>query len=249
MLALLLGAAVLAGVDFARGGVVAPDPPDVGSGEQPSVAPLSPVPTSPSASPSPSATESTQPSVPYSGSGEFDTAGGEGPIVGTGGELYRYRVQVERGIGQDVDEFADYVEKTLGDERSWIAGGNVRFQRVSSGSYEFTIYLATPTTTDQLCAPLDTNGFTSCRQGDNVVINLARWVLAVPHWDSDLETYRQYVINHEVGHRLGHQHEKCPGQGQPAPVMQQQTLQLAGCKGNAWPYIDGRLHRGPVGSY
>lgn len=169
--------------------------------------------------------------------------------MGRSGTLMRYRVRVERGTGQDPQEFAEWVDSTLGDRRSWIAGGNYRFQRVASGSYDFTVYLSTPATTDRLCAPLPTNGYTSCRQGDNVVVNLVRWMRGVSHWDSDMETYRRYVINHEVGHRLGKGHVRCTGQGDPAPVMQQQTLKLAGCTGNAWPYVNGRYLTGPPGGY
>ena len=72
--------------------------------------------------------------------------------------------------------------------------------------------------------------------GERAVINLARWATAVPDYQGDVATYRQYVVNHEVGHALGQGHEPCPGAGQPAPVMQQQTLGLEGCTKNAWPY-------------
>lgn len=248
VLALLLVAALAAGFDFARGGIIGEDPAEVrAQGERtPTAAPSS---AAPSPTPSPTPSKSEKPSVPYSGSGKFITASGQTDPVGKGGATLRYRVQVETGAGQDPEEFAEYVDTTLADDRSWIAGGDVRFQRAASGPYDFTVYLATPTTTDRLCAPLPTSGYTSCRQGNSVVVNLARWVLGVPHWDSDQDDYRRYVINHEVGHRLGHQHELCSGKGDPAPVMQQQTLKLAGCDGNAWPYVGGKLHTGPPGQY
>ena len=94
------------------------------------------------------------------------------------------------------------------------------------------------------------DGYTSCRNGDRVVLNVARWVEAVPGYGASLATYRQYMVNHEVGHRLGLGHERCPGRGRPAPVMQQQTLGLHGCTANAWPYPDGTdRYAGPVGAY
>lgn len=252
---LLLLAAAITGVDFALGGITAPGAPDAGE-QPPGHYAHSPEPISDTASaspvtapPSPAQSLTRPAKVPYRGPGTFHTAAGESDLMGTAGSVLRYRVQVERGTYQDPEVFAEFVDTTLGDKRSWIAGRDIRLQRVSSGGYDFTIYLATPATTDRLCAPLPTNGYTSCRQGDNVVLNLARWVHGVDHWDSDLETYRRYVVNHEVGHRLGHGHVRCSGRGEPAPVMQQQTLKLAGCTGNAWPYLNGKLHTGPPGGY
>ena len=116
------------------------------------------------------------------------------------------------------------------------------------GPADFTVYLATPGTRDDPL-PDVADGYTSCRNGDRVVINVARWVKGVPRYGASLTTYRRYVVNHEVGHRLGYGHERCPGRGRPAPVMQQQTLGRHGCTANASPYRDGGPLRGPVGAY
>lgn len=251
VLAMLAVAVTLVTVDFARGGTF-DDPPDI-IAEQPVAVPRTPSATStgdPSqaAPSSPSSPPASTPSAPLPGRGQgtFTYAPGKSVVRGTSGTLLRYRVAAEVGSGQEPMAFATVIDLTLGDPRSWIAGGNVRLQRVpDAASANFTIYLATAATTNGMCAPLQTNGYSSCRQGDRVVINLARWMLAVPGYGAGLYAYRQYAINHEVGHRLGHQHERCPGAGRPAPVMQQQTYGLKGCQPNAWPYVDGRRYRGP----
>lgn len=77
------------------------------------------------------------------------------------------------------------------------------------------------------------------------MINLDRWLHAVPEYGGDVALYRQYVINHEVGHGLGLGHQACPGRGRPAPVMQQQTFGLKGCLPNGWPYVAGVFVSGP----
>ncbi|MGC1212440.1 MAG: DUF3152 domain-containing protein [Micromonospora sp.] len=184
---------------------------------------------------------------PAEGSGSFAAADGNSPVRGSGGPLRRYRVAVEQGIGQDVDGFAATVDEVLGDRRSWIASGQLRMQRVAvAAAADFTIYLASPATSERMCAEggLTTERYTSCRLPGQVIINLARWMDAVPDYGAPLATYRTYVINHEVGHELGEGHQACPRPGAPAPVMQQQTYGLAGCVANAWPYVDGRRYEG-----
>ncbi|HET8640339.1 MAG TPA: DUF3152 domain-containing protein, partial [Pseudonocardiaceae bacterium] len=133
--------------------------------------------------------------------------------------------------------------------------GTLRLQRVPQGaSADFTIYLATAETARQMCAAggvdIRIGGvpYTSCRTPGRVILNLTRWMSSVPELVSQgvpLEVYRQYVINHEVGHQLGYNHERCPGLGRAAPVMQTQTLGLRGCTANPWPYLGGRRYAGP----
>ncbi|MEU8299512.1 DUF3152 domain-containing protein [Micromonospora sp. NPDC048909] len=187
--------------------------------------------------------------VPSVGAGRFSVAEGRTEVRGEDGPLRRYRVVVEQGTGQDADAFAATVDETLGDARSWIASGELRVQRVAEvAAADFTVYLATPVTSERMCAEggLSTEGYTSCRLPGQVIINLARWMEAVPDYDAPLSVYRTYVINHEVGHEFDEGHEACPAPGQPAPVMQQQTYGLDGCLANAWPYLDGRRYAGEI---
>ncbi|HEV7188728.1 MAG TPA: DUF3152 domain-containing protein [Blastococcus sp.] len=177
------------------------------------------------------------------GAGTLSVVDGSSAVMGSG-PLKRFVVEVEDGIDVDGPGFAGAVEQTLGDPRSWGNGGRMSFQRVGAaeaagGDFEFKVTLVSPGHMETYCPGVGTGGYTSCRYGDRAVINLARWTTAVPDYRGDIATYRLYVINHEVGHVLGHGHEQCPGAGQMAPVMQQQTLGLQGCVKNPWPYPDG----------
>jgi hypothetical protein len=174
------------------------------------------------------------------GAGTVTIVDGTSPVYGTG-PLQRFVVEVEDGIGVDGGAFAAAVEATLGDPRSWGNGGRMSFQRVGvaeagARDYAFKVTLISPGNMEAYCPGVGTGGYTSCRYGDRAVINLARWETAVPDYEGDVPTYRQYVVNHEVGHALGNGHQRCPGPGQVAPVMQQQTLGLDGCTKNAWPH-------------
>jgi hypothetical protein len=177
------------------------------------------------------------------GAGTVAVVDGSSAVYGSG-PLERFVVEVEDGIGVDGAQFAEAVAATLGDERSWGAGGRLSFQRVgaaaaAAGDYEFRVSLVSPGSMETYCPGVGTGGYTSCRYGERAVINLARWETAVPDYEGDVDTYRRYVVNHEVGHALGHGHEQCPGPGEVAPVMQQQTLGLQGCAKNAWPFPEG----------
>jgi hypothetical protein len=180
--------------------------------------------------------------VPSHGNGKFDYAASGGDRVGAAGHLVHYVVATEQGSGVDPEVFAAAVQHTLGDPRSWIAGGRFSFQRVPAGTAsELTVHLATVATTDTMCNKrgVRTRGEVSCRGGRDVIINLKRWLLGVA-WYPSVAEYRNMVVNHEVGHFLGNGHAVCPRKGAPAPVMARQTFGLEGCVANAWPYPDGR---------
>lgn len=172
--------------------------------------------------------------VPRSGSGEFLGAASSSPAVGVG-EIIEYSVAVEDGIDLDPEAVASFVEEVLADERSWIHEGTIGFRRIEQGGL-FTVVVATPDTVDHLCRPLTTNGNFSCARNGWVAINLVRWLTATDTWAADLTLYRQYVINHEIGHYLGRPHVECPGAGLSAPVMMQQTKGVGSCVENGWPY-------------
>lgn len=121
------------------------------------------------------------------------------------------------------------------DARGWGLKKQVTFSKVSSGC-NFTVWLSAASqmpTFGAICEPA-----WSCRVGANVVINFDRWQGATTAWNTaggSLDNYRNMVINHEVGHWFGYYHSHCSGAGQLAPVMQQQSINLQGCKFNPWP--------------
>ncbi|MFD0774109.1 DUF3152 domain-containing protein, partial [Streptomonospora algeriensis] len=165
--------------------------------------------------------------------GELEVVPGKSEPAGTGPRM-RYIVEVEKGLPGKAADFATAVEQILADERGWRGEDEVSMQRVEQGDADFRVALAAPETVDRMCAPLQTMGRVSCTKGDRAIINQNRWVSGVEHFDGDLRTYRIYVVNHEVGHALGRGHVSCPGRGEPAPVMQQQTFGLQGCEPNGW---------------
>ena len=174
--------------------------------------------------------------IAASGPGTFHTAQLAAPTSGKRGKLLRYRVRVEKGLPFDPETTAAQVHRTLSDRRSWTGSGRWRFQLVGPGQrFDFTVSVATPRTTDRLCAPLLTRGTVSCQRDNQAILNAQRWAFGVRYYGRQVNSYRVYLVNHEVGHVLGYGHQRCPGRGQVAPVMQQQTKGLQGCRANPWP--------------
>jgi hypothetical protein len=146
----------------------------------------------------------------------------------------RYRVDV-RTSDPATRGAATIIEQTLDDPRGWERAG---FELVQDESAAYVVVLAEADEVDRLCLPYDTFGKYSCQIGPVVALNADRWRTATPQWTGDLATYRQMLVNHEVGHLLGQHHPpapQCPVPGEPAQVMAQQSTELDGCLPNPWP--------------
>lgn len=170
---------------------------------------------------------------PAAAGASYRTVPGDSARVGSG-TTYRFRLLIDRSVKIDRRGVARQIESTLSDPRGWTRSGSVAFRRVDSGG-NTRVILARPREVDRLCHPLPTNRTYSCNVGRDVVLNLRRWRTAVQHWPRSLRSYRRMLVNHEFGHRIGHGHRSCPGSGKKAPVMQQQSIGLQGCRPNSWP--------------
>lgn len=71
-----------------------------------------------------------------------------------------------------------------------------------------------------------------------IAINEQRWLREYDDDKSELQlpAYRAYVIQHEVGHAIGHgRHQSCPAPGERTPIMLQQTKGTQGCTPYPFP--------------
>ena len=159
---------------------------------------------------------------------------GGSPRSGAGSVL-RYRVQVENGVPLDGPAVAAEIDRILADPLGWGAEGEVAFRRVVSGPVDFRVVLAAPATVDRLCHPLRTSASLSCATGARAVLNVRRWRRGATAFHGNVALYRRYLVNHEVGHLLGHGHSSCQEAGERAPVMMQQTLGVGACRANGRP--------------
>ena len=213
------------------GQVVAPRPRVAATPKPPR-----PTATPPKPAVRPSARPAQPVRVPTSGPGSFRRAQVDLPGAARRGRVIRYTLSVERGLALDAEQQARFVQQVLDDPRSWRGSGRVRFRLVSSPQRaSVRAYIATPRTTDRLCAPLRTRGEVSCQNGNRVVLNARRWVHGAKSYGKAVQQYRRYLVNHEFGHLLGRQHVGCRGSGKRASVMMQQTKGLRGCRANPWP--------------
>ena len=122
----------------------------------------------------------------------------------------------------------------LGDPSGW---GQAGFTFVADEASELVVVLAEGPHVDRLCLPLETFGTVSCQNGPVVALNADRWRNAWSGWDAPVETYRMYLVTHEVGHLIGQRHPagRCPSGATASAVMDPQTRTTLHCPGNAVP--------------
>jgi hypothetical protein len=145
-----------------------------------------------------------------------------------------YHVATRGRISAKPATFKRQAQATFEDPRGW-RGAGVAFRRVARRG-DFTLVLSQASQVPSFSSGCSAQW--SCRVGRFVIINQTRWLRASPVWNHagrSLRDYRHMVVNHESGHWLGHGHRGCTGRRDPAPVMQQQSIDLGGCRPNPWP--------------
>jgi len=139
-----------------------------------------------------------------------------------------YKVVVDPDVDFPLKSFTEDVAICLADPNGWESKG-YKFVMVKNNPQVF-IHL----TSLKGLKEVGCDHTLSCAElgGRQMHINVHRWIHGSKLSGQDLYGYRQYVISHEIGHILGHDHVKCPAKGQLAPIMIQQTLGLHGCLPN-----------------
>ncbi|OZF07234.1 DUF3152 domain-containing protein [Rhodococcoides fascians] len=198
------------------------------------------------------------------GAGTWHVVQGATGQVGQGSErVFTYTVEVEDGVDTagfgGEESFGRLVDQTLGNPKSWTNDQRFAFRRIDQGEPDFRISLTSQMSIRQACG-YDIQLEVSCYNPGigRVVLNEPRWVRGAIAFQGDIGSYRQYQINHEVGHAIGYQqHQPCETDGGLAPVMMQQTFGTANddiarldpegvvpmdgktCRFNPWPYPRG----------
>ena len=199
---------------------------------------------------------------------KYRPVGVAGPKVGVGKErTFKYRIEIEQPINTNAyggdDGFVSMVNATLASPKGWLGDEKFAFQATNprGKDADFVVQLASTETVHAKCG-YDIELETSCylpsqdeSQPNLVILNESRWVRGASTFQGDLGAYRQYMVNHEVGHAIGYaNHEACQDDGKLAPIMMQQTLSLSNkelhkinpdevypdndnsCRPNPWPY-------------
>ena len=139
-----------------------------------------------------------------------------------------YTTVVDSDVNYNSKHFADEVAVYLADPHGWKSEG---YTFVRSRSPVVVIHLSSP---EHLAKNGCRDRNLSCAEmnGRHMYLNSMRWTEGASLSKLELKNYRQYMVSHEMGHILGHEHGDCPHEGAPAPIMMQQTKGIGKCKPN-----------------
>ena len=147
-------------------------------------------------------------------------------------------IRVKITVDDDVSEKYKISDKStisflilvyLNDPAGWGKHG-YWFEEVSNGE-KVHIRLSSNQTITSECG-LDDKLSCAIIGGNKIWLNAERWFNGARKSGLTIDNYRQYMVSHEMGHILGHDHSKCPCKGCKAPIMMQQTLGIGQCKPN-----------------
>ncbi len=141
-------------------------------------------------------------------------------------KTYTYSCVIDSGVYTNPRTFAKWVAIYLADPDGWESKGYT-FSFVTKNP-QILIHLTT--TKGLVVVGCDPALNCAVMNGKDIYINFDLWSGKTANKSQlNLMEYRQYILSHEMGHILGYGHVKCPGVGQLAPIMLQQTKGIGAC--------------------
>jgi hypothetical protein len=143
-------------------------------------------------------------------------------------KVIRYRVEIDKDVRVPSDT-EELIRIYLNDPHGWATHG-YWFEPVATKE-TVLIRVSSPATITRVCG---LPGNLSCAElgGKHMYLNADRWTHGASASKLPLVDYRQYMVSHEIGHILGHNHTTCKCKDCPAPIMMQQTKGIGNCRPN-----------------
>jgi len=160
-----------------------------------------------------------------------------------------YTVKFDKSLMMNETLVENKIKSVLQDPRGWLSHGYI-FEQVDKGyksegyksdkryksdgyKSDIIIKIVPAKTVEKICS---FKGLSCADISNNTIyINVNRWKRGSKHSKLNLDNYRIYLVNHEIGHLLGRGHSECLKNNSKVPVMVQQTLGIGKCKPNPWP--------------
>ena len=153
-----------------------------------------------------------------------------------------YIVKFDKSLRMNETLVENKIRTVLQDPRGWLSHGYI-FEQVDKKSdgyksdkkykSDVVIKIVPAKTVEKICS---FKGLSCADLNDNTIyLNVNRWRRGSKYSKLNLDNYRVYLVNHEMGHILGRGHSECLKTNSKVPVMVQQTLGIGRCKPNPWP--------------